>query len=144
MSALEDRLTAELRAESELIKPESLAGLILPELGLAGMDRSGLGRSGLGRSGAGRRAGRWWPPWLAPLAAAAAVLAVVAGALAAARVFSGPSAQQPAAPAPPVCRPTTRSRSAATWSATPPAGPSTPAACSAGPSRSARPPPGSW
>ena len=86
MSALEDRLTAELRAESELIKPESLAGLSLP----------GLGRSGR----RGRRAGRWWPPWLAPLAAAAAVLAVVAGALTAARLFSGPSAQQPAAPAP--------------------------------------------
>lgn len=99
MSALEDRLTAELRAESELIKPESLSGLSLPELSLAGMDRPAPGRSGR-RARRGRRAGRWWPPWLAPLAAAAAVLAVVAGALAAARLFSGPSAPQPAAPAP--------------------------------------------
>ena len=89
MSALEDRLTAGLRAESELIKPESLAGLSLP-----GLDRSGR------RGRRGRRAGRWWPPWLAPLAAAAAALAAVAGALTAARLFSGPSAQQPAAPAP--------------------------------------------
>ena len=88
MSALEDRLTAELRAESELIKPESLAELSLP-----GVSPAGLGRSG-------RRAGRRWPPWLAPLAAATAVLAVVAGALTAARLFSGPSAPQPATPAP--------------------------------------------
>jgi len=106
VSALEDRLTAELRAESELIKPESLPGLSLPglglpELGLPGLSLPGLGLPGLGRPARrGRRAGRRWPAWLAPLAAAAAVLTVVAGTLTAVRILSGPSAQQPATPPP--------------------------------------------
>jgi len=37
VNALENRLTAELRAESELITPESLPGLGLPGLGLPGL-----------------------------------------------------------------------------------------------------------
>jgi hypothetical protein len=91
VSALEDRLAAEMRAESELIGPESL-----PELSLPGLSLPGLGPSGR----RGRRAGRRWPAWLTPLAAAAAVLAVVAGTLTAVRMLSGPSAPQPATPAP--------------------------------------------
>ena len=78
MNALEDRLRAEMRAESELIGAESLAELSLPR-------------------GQGRRAGRRrWPAWVTPLAAAAAVLAVVAGTLTAVRMLSGSPAQQPA------------------------------------------------
>jgi hypothetical protein len=78
VNALEDRLRAEMQAESELIRAESLAELSLPR-------------------GQGRRAGRRrWPAWVTPLAAAAAVLAVVAGTLTAVRMLSGSPAQQPA------------------------------------------------
>jgi hypothetical protein len=73
VSTLEDRLRAELRAESELI--ESVPELSLPAGGRAG-----------------RRTRQRWPAWVTPLAAAAAVLAVVAGTLTAVRVLSGSSA----------------------------------------------------
>ncbi len=76
MSTLEDRLQAELRAESELIES-------VPELSLPGGGRPGR------RPG---RIRRRWPVWVTPLAAAAAVLAVVAGTLTAVRVLSGPAA----------------------------------------------------
>jgi hypothetical protein len=84
VNALEGRLRAELQAESELIRPQSIPGLNLP------------GRHG--RRGTIPRAGgrRRWPVWGAPLAAAAAVLAIVAGTLAAIRMTSGTSAQPPA------------------------------------------------
>ncbi len=84
MNALEGRLRAELQAESELIRPQSIPGLNLP------------GRHG--RRGTIPRAGgrRRWPVWGAPLAASAAVLAIVAGTLAAIRMTSGTSAQPPA------------------------------------------------
>ena len=70
MSALEDRLRTELRAESELIAPESIPALSLPEQD---------GR----RAATPRRWGlRWWPAWVTPMAAAAAVLAVIIASLA--------------------------------------------------------------
>jgi hypothetical protein len=76
VSALEDRLRRDLRAESGQITPDSLPDLRLP-----------------GR--AAHPAGHPWraaPPWLAwakPLAAAAAVIAVIAGALAVSRTIQG-------------------------------------------------------
>ena len=81
MNTLESRLQAELRAESELISPAAIPPLSLP------------GRDGRQAAGPWRpaRARRRWPGWLTPLAAAAAVLAVVAGALTATRdTASGP------------------------------------------------------
>jgi hypothetical protein len=70
VSALEDRLRTELRAESELIAPESIPALSLPEQD---------GR----RAATPRRWGlRWWPAWVTPMAAAAAVLAVIIASLA--------------------------------------------------------------
>ena len=101
MNALEDRLAAELRAESELISSETM-----PELSLPGPDPSALRGRRTRRTLRTPRARRWrraggpWPAWLAPLAAAAAVLAVVAGTLTAVRVLSGPSGPRPAAAAP--------------------------------------------
>lgn len=88
MNALEQRLGAELRAESELIRPESL-----PPLRLPGRNRRHGARPPI-------RGWRRWPTWLAPLAAAAAVLAIVAGTLTATRVISGAPPRQPA-PEPP-------------------------------------------
>jgi len=84
VNALEGRLRAELRAESELIGPQSIPRLDLP-------GRQGR-RVALPRAGGRRR----WPVWGAPLAAAAAVLAIVAGTLTAIRMTSGTSAQPPA------------------------------------------------
>ena len=101
MSALEDRLRRDLRAESGQITPDSLAGPA------PARTRGAPGRSLLaGRPAAqGPTAGgvplRARPPWLAwakPLAAAAAVIAVIAGALAVSRALGG---QPPAAGIPP-------------------------------------------
>ena len=84
MNALEGRLRAELRAESELIRPESIPDLSLP------------GRDARRAAEPPHRGRRRWPAWVTPLAAAVAVLAVVAGTLTAYRVISGASARQPA------------------------------------------------
>jgi hypothetical protein len=83
VNALEGRLRAELQAESELIRPAGIPPLSLP----ARNGRQAARPPVLGR--------RRWPAWLAPLAAAAAVLAVVAGALTAARVISGAPEPRP-------------------------------------------------
>ncbi len=84
MSALEDRLRTELRAESELIAPESIPALSPPELGnhrAATPPRWGLRR---------------WPTWVTPMAAAAAVLAVIIASLA----LSGVIPRRPAGTGP--------------------------------------------
>ena len=87
MSVLEDRLRAELRAESQLITPESI-----PSLSLPGPDRRR-------RATLRRRGPRRWTAWATPIAAAAAVTAVIAGALGVSRLVSGgPPDQRAAAP----------------------------------------------
>ena len=83
MNELEDRLRAELRAESGLIAPESIPALSLP------------GRQGRRPATPRHRGPRRWPGRAAPLAAAAAVIAVIA-ALTVPRAFHdrGPAAQR--------------------------------------------------
>ncbi len=75
MTVLEDRLRGELRAEAELITPESIVPLRLPRETepVPGMLR--------------RRGPRQWPSWLIPLAAAAAAAAVIAGTFAVAHLL---------------------------------------------------------
>lgn len=85
MNTLENRLRAELQAESELISPSGIPPLSLPGRTGRHADRP---PSALGR--------RRRPAWLIPLAAAAAVLAIVAGALAVARLTPGGPAQRAA------------------------------------------------
>ncbi len=77
MSVLEDRLRQELQAESQLITREAV-----PALNLSGPD---------GRRAAAlrRRGARRWPGWATPLAAAAAVTAVIAGTLTVSGMVSG-------------------------------------------------------
>ena len=75
MTALEDRLAAEMRAESELIEPGGI-----PELRLPALAPQPFGRLR-------RRPGRW-QAWVTGLAAAAAVIAVIAGSLFLARSIS--------------------------------------------------------
>jgi hypothetical protein len=77
VTVLEDRLRSELRAESELITPESIAPLRLP------------GDSERVPGVLRRRGPRQWPPWLVPLAAAAAAAAVIAGTFAVAHMLPG-------------------------------------------------------
>jgi hypothetical protein len=77
MTALEDRLRAEFRAESDLVTPESIPALSLPE--------GGGGRLVPPRRGGSRR----WPAWAAPAAAAAAVIAVIAGTFIMTHLVSG-------------------------------------------------------
>ena len=106
MSALEDRLRRDLRAESGQITPGSLPDLRLP--GRAAYPAGHFWRARRWRGGrwhGGPRAGGAplgvRPPWLAwakPLAAAAAVIAVIAGALALSRVIQS---QPPVAGIPP-------------------------------------------
>jgi WD40 repeat protein len=67
VNGLEEQLAVELQAESELITPESIKALRLPE-------RGGRGVSPLWRRGARR-----WPAWVKPAAAAVAVAAVIVG-----------------------------------------------------------------
>jgi hypothetical protein len=85
VSVLEDRLRSELRAESELITPESIVPLRL------------TGDTERGPSVPRRRGPRQWPIWVIPLAAAAAAAAVIAGTFAIAHALpvSGP---RPASP----------------------------------------------
>jgi hypothetical protein len=85
MTVLEDRLRGELRAESELITPESIVPLRLP-------DDTGDGPGLPWRGGA-----RQWPSWVVPLAAAAAAVAAIAGTFALARVLPG-NGPRPASP----------------------------------------------
>ena len=85
MNALEDRLRTELRAESELIAPESIPALSLP------------GQHGRRLAMLRRRSIRRWPAWVAPAAAAAAVTAVIAGTLTVSRLDSGGVPDQPGA-----------------------------------------------
>ena len=77
MTVLEDRLRSELRAQSELITPESIVPLRLP----SDTDRM----PGVLR----RRGPRQWASWLLPLAAAAAAAAVIAGTFAVAHMLLG-------------------------------------------------------
>ena len=77
MTVLEDRLRSELRAESELITPESIAPLRLP------------GETERMPFLARRKVPRQWPPWVIPLAAAAAAATVIAGTFAAAHMLPG-------------------------------------------------------
>jgi hypothetical protein len=87
VTVLEDRLRSELRAEGELITPESLVPLRLPS------DTERV-------PGVPRRSGpRQWAPWLIPLAAAASAAAVIAGTFAVAHMLlgSGPG-PRPAGP----------------------------------------------
>ena len=77
MTVLEDRLRSELRAESELITPESIVPLRLPS------DTERV--PGVLR----RRGPRQWPSWLIPLAAAAAAAAVIVGTFALAHMLLG-------------------------------------------------------
>ncbi|HEU5387537.1 MAG TPA: hypothetical protein VFV73_16690 [Streptosporangiaceae bacterium] len=88
MNTLESRLRAELRAESELIGPEAIPALSLPE------------RNGRQAARPPVLVRRRRPGWLTPLAAAAAVLAVVAGALTVSRVTAGGPAPRPATETP--------------------------------------------
>jgi hypothetical protein len=84
VTALEDRLRSELRAESETITPGSIASLRLPE-------QPASPRGPL-RGGA-----RQWPAWVRPAVAAAAITVVIAGTFAVARLFPGvpPAAHTP-------------------------------------------------
>ena len=77
MTVLEDRLRSELRAESELITPDSIVPLRLPG------DTERM--PGVLR----RRGPRQWPPWVIPLAAAAAAATVIVGTFAAAHMLPG-------------------------------------------------------
>ena len=86
MTALEERLATELREESETITPASLADLRLPQrAGPAGWSRRML---------RGRGTQHWytkhWQQWGKPLAAAAAVTAVIAGTIAVVHAIPGP------------------------------------------------------
>jgi hypothetical protein len=77
VTVLEDRLRSELRAESELITPESVVPLRLPgdTEQVPGVPR--------------RRGPQHWPGWVVPLAAAAAAAAAIAGTFAIAHALPG-------------------------------------------------------
>jgi len=77
VTALEERLRGELRAESEIITPESIAPLRLP------------GDTGRVPRVLRRGDARHWPEWVKPLAAAAAAVAVIAGTFAIAHALPG-------------------------------------------------------
>jgi hypothetical protein len=106
VSALEDRLRRDLRAESGQITPDSLPDLRLPGRAAhpvghpwrAGPWRAGPWRGGPRAGGGPPGAPPQWLAWAKPLAAAAAVIAVIAGALALSRVIQG---QPPVAGIPP-------------------------------------------
>ena len=93
MNALEERLRTELRAESRLITGETIRALSLP--GHDGHRAAGNGRR---MPGLVRRAAvpRRWPGWLAPLAAAAAVVGVVIASLAISSLILRPARSGPA------------------------------------------------
>jgi hypothetical protein len=96
VSALEDRLRRDLRAESGQITPDSLPDLRLPGHAAhqAGHWRAASWPAGPGRGGPRAGGGPPAPPptwraWAKPLTAAAAVVAVIAGALAVSRTIQG-------------------------------------------------------
>jgi hypothetical protein len=93
VNALEDRLRTELRAESQLITGEAIPALSLP--GQDGHRAAGNGRPvpGLVRRAAGPPR---WPGWLAPVAAAAAVVGVVVGLLVISGLILRPAKSGPA------------------------------------------------
>ncbi len=84
MTPLEDRLRAEMTAESELIEPGSIPALRLPAQGPRPLSRLR------------RRVPRRWPAWMTALAAAAAVTAVIVGIFAIAHAVSRPGPKPPA------------------------------------------------
>ena len=84
MTPLEDRLRAEMTAESELIEPGSIPALRLPAQGPRPLSRLR------------RRVPRRWPAWMTALAAAAAVTAVIVGIFAIAYAVSRPGPKPPA------------------------------------------------
>ena len=88
MTALEERLRGELRAESEIITPESIAPLRLRG------DTEHMPR--MPRRGGARH----WPEWVKPLAAAIAAATVIAGTFVIAHALPG-ARQQPWSPTPP-------------------------------------------
>jgi hypothetical protein len=101
VSALEDRLRRDLGAESGQITPDSLPDLRLPGPAAhpAGHSwRAGPWRGGLRAGGAPLGVRPAWLAWAKPLAAAAAVIVVIAGALALSRVIGD---QPPVAGIPP-------------------------------------------
>jgi hypothetical protein len=81
---LEDRLSVEMTAESELIEPASIPALRLPAQGPGPLSRSR------------RRGPLRWPAWMTALAAAAAVTAVIVGIFAIADTVSRPGPKPPA------------------------------------------------
>ena len=92
MSTLEDRLRRDLQAESGQITADSLPDLRLPGPAAhpAGHSwRAGPWHGGLRAGGAPLGVRPAWLAWAKPLAAAAAVVAVIAGALALSRVIGG-------------------------------------------------------
>jgi hypothetical protein len=93
VNALEDRLRRELRAESQLITGETI-----PALSLLGQDGHRAAGNGRPAPGLVRRAAvpPRWPGWLAPVAAAAAVVGVVIGLLAISGLILRPATSGPA------------------------------------------------
>jgi hypothetical protein len=89
VTRLEERLRADMRAESEQIGPGSIPALQLP----ARAHPSGRLR---------RRSPRHWPGWVATLAAAVAVTVVIAGTFFFSHIVSGsgPGPSAPGGPAP--------------------------------------------
>jgi hypothetical protein len=84
VTPLEDRLRAEMKAESELIEPSSIPALSLPAPGPRPLSRLR------------RRVPRRWPAWMTALAAAAAVTAVIVGIFAIGHAVSRPGPKPPA------------------------------------------------
>jgi hypothetical protein len=84
VTPLEDRLHAELTAESAMIEPASIPALRLPARGPRPLGRLR------------RRVRRRWPTWMTALAAAAAVTAVIVGIFAIAYAVSRPGPKPPA------------------------------------------------
>ena len=91
MTMLEDRVRRALRETAEEIGPLDVPALRPPSAdGRSADGRSADGRGPAGRGGLWRgRRGAGWPGWLIPLAAAAAVAAVLAGTLTLANGLSG-------------------------------------------------------
>jgi hypothetical protein len=100
VNTIEDRLRAAAKAAAGTVADGSAPPLRLPER-----------RALRGRALRGRAPRRGWPGWAAPLAAAAAVLAVVAGSLAVGGVLSPGGSPAPGrhrvSPAAPTARPST-------------------------------------
>jgi hypothetical protein len=92
VTPLEAQLSSELKAESELVEPGSIPSLQLPGPALRSL-------GGPRRVRLRRLSPRRWPAWATALAAAAAVLAVIAGALTVAHAISAAGPAEPVSPA---------------------------------------------